>query len=87
MMGIYCYFYLEGSGEGYKTRSLWFVLVIKYYSSDKIKKIEMGWTCAYRILVEDLRERDHLEDLGIDGRTMLKWIFIIWDGEAWSGLI
>jgi hypothetical protein len=26
---------------------------------------------AYRILVGDLRERDHLEDLSLDGRIIL----------------
>jgi len=36
---------------------------------------------------EDLRERDHLEDLCLDGRIILQWIFKRWNGEIWNGLI
>jgi len=32
-------------------------------------------------------ERDHFENLGVDGRTIGKWIFKKWDSETWIGLI
>jgi hypothetical protein len=35
----------------------------------------------------DLRERDHLEDLGIDWGIILKRIFKKWDVEAWTELM
>jgi len=30
---------------------------------------------VFRVLVGNLRERDHLGDRGVDGRIILKWIF------------
>jgi hypothetical protein len=33
----------------------------------------------------NLRDRGHLEDPGVEGRTILRWIFRKWDG-AWTGL-
>jgi hypothetical protein len=55
---------------------------------DQTGEIEMGGALArmgerrgvYRVVVGNLRERDHLEDPGVNGRTMLKWIFRKWDG-------
>jgi len=36
----------------------------------------------------DLWEREnHLEELDVDGRIILKWIFKLWDVEAWTGLM
>jgi hypothetical protein len=35
----------------------------------------------------NLRERDHLEDPVVDGRTILRWIFRKWDVGSWTGSI
>jgi hypothetical protein len=34
----------------------------------------------------NLRERDRLEDPGLDGRIIIRWIFFRkWDGGVWTG--
>ena len=34
----------------------------------------------------NLRERDHLEEPGVDERIIVRWIFRKWDVGAWTGL-
>jgi hypothetical protein len=66
------------------------LLLTKYYSGDIVKKNKMGGTCSMYGGQErwvqgfgggKVRGRDHLEDLGVDRKIVLKWIFKKWDGE------
>jgi hypothetical protein len=41
---------------------------------------------AYRVLVGKPQGRNHLEDPGVDGRIILKWIFERLDGGGWHRL-
>ena len=36
-----------------------------------------------------MREKDHLEDPGVDGRVILRWILMKWDvrGMDWTELV
>jgi hypothetical protein len=56
--------------------------VLNKYSVDRVNKNGLGAACstcgerrgADRVLVGCVREGDHLEDVGVDGRIILKWI-------------
>jgi hypothetical protein len=40
--------------------------------------------CIQGFPVGSLSDRDHMEDIGIDGRIILKWIFKKKDGRGWT---
>jgi len=43
---------------------------------------------VYRVLVGKPEGKSHLEDPGVDGRIILRWIFCTWGGRrVWTGVI
>ena len=46
----------------------------------------MGKTrIVYRVLVGKPERKNHLENPGVDGRIILRWIFRKWDVGVWTG--
>jgi len=37
--------------------------------------------------LENLKRRDHLEDLGVDGKVILEWILGKYGGKVWTGFV
>jgi hypothetical protein len=42
---------------------------------------------AYNTLVGKPEGKNHLEDLGIDGKIILEWVLMIYGGVVWNGCI
>jgi hypothetical protein len=40
-----------------------------------------------RFWLGDVRKRACFEDIGVDGKIILKWIVQKWNEELWTGLI
>jgi hypothetical protein len=57
---------------------------------DEVERNEIGRACSThgdrRVAYRNLREKGHLENPGLNGRIILKWIFRKWYG-IWTGLI
>jgi hypothetical protein len=59
------------------------------YWSDRIKKNEMGGACGtyggdvscIEVLVGESEGKNHLENLGVDRRIILTYIFKVWYGK------
>ena len=69
----------QGSGENYIMRSLIIRTPHQILVGEQIEKNEMGGTCSMYgrevhtvFLRRNLRERDYLEDSGVDGRIILR---------------
>jgi len=67
------------------------VQIRKCNLSDKIKNDELVWACRMYgdehmgFWRTDPRERSDLEDLGVDGKIVVKWMFKSGKG-TWTGL-
>jgi len=66
-----------------------------YCAGDQIEKNEMGGACSaygevivvYRVLAGKHEGKRPLGRQDVDGRIILRWIFLKWDIGAWTGSI
>ena len=74
---------LRGSGGNYTLRSFMICISFQYYQGNQVKNDDIGGTngidrgegrCKQGFGFGTLRETGCSEDLGVDGRTILKWI-------------
>jgi len=59
-----------------------------YSSPNTVRVIistRMRWAGHVARMGGNLRERDHLGGLGVDGRIILRWILRKWDVGVWTG--
>jgi hypothetical protein len=50
-----------------------------------LREVHYKGYVMYILYFNTLRERVHLEDPGVDGRIILRWIFRKWDVRLWTG--
>ena len=46
-----------------------------------------GTRGVYRVSMGEFEGKNHLENPGVDGRVILRWIFRKWDVGVWTGSI
>jgi hypothetical protein len=59
-----------------------------YPCSVRLSLLDCRLGCRYTgVWWGNVRERDHLEEPGVDGRIILRLMFRKWDVGAWTGLV
>jgi hypothetical protein len=56
-----------------------------------MKEVEMCGSCSTlgrdERCIQNLKGRDHSEDVGVYEKIILEWILGKWDGKVWTGFI